>query len=113
MWVVAKPLLSFLTGPAGRVLLFVLAFLVWGLYQRVDATADCEDAQLREELAESNRQLQIANGIAEDARGRADAAEGIIENLKGLADELSVEIQAEGRGCTLDPATIERLRRIR
>lgn len=109
MWVAGKTILGFLGGPAGRLLLIALAFFAWGSYQRIDATADCEAAELREELIEAQRQAKIAEQIAAEARDRADAAEANIETLKGLADELTEDIQAAGRGCAIDPATRDRL----
>ena len=113
MWVVVKPLLSILSGPVGRYALIGLAFLAWSAYQRADATADCQDDHLREELAESNRQLGIAQGIAAEARTRADGAQAAITELEGLAHELSTEIRESGDGCTLDPDIAERLRGLR
>lgn len=109
----ASAALSFIGSPAGRLLLIALAFFAWGAYQRLDATADCEAAQLREELAESQRQLSIAQQIALEARSRADAAEKDIEELKGIADALTSEINAQGGGCALDSDTRDRLLRIR
>lgn len=110
---VASVALSFLSGPAGRVLLIGLAFFAWGTYQRIDATRDCEEAELREELLESQRQLGIAESIASEARSRADVAEADIEKLKGLSDEITKDIAAGGGGCVIDDATAERLRRIK
>lgn len=113
MWVAARAALSFIGSPAGRLLLIGLAFLAWGAYQRGDATADCKEAQLREELLESQRQLSIAQQIASDARERADTVEANITVLKGLADELTQEIEGTGRGCIVDADTRERLLRIK
>lgn len=113
MWVAARAAISFIASPAGRLMLIVLAFLAWGAYQRIDATADCEEAQLREELAESQRQLSIARQIATEARSRADEAEEDIAELKGLADALISEIQGSGGGCAIDSDTRDRLLRIR
>lgn len=109
MWVAARAALSFFGGPAGRLLLIVLAFFAWGSYQRIDATADCEEAELREELKEAQRQAGIAQEIAREARQRADAAEKDMAELKGLADDLTDEINASGGGCRLDPDIRERL----
>lgn len=113
MWVAARLAFSFFSGPAGKLLLLVLAFLAWGTYQRVDATSDCEEAELRRELQEAQRQAQIAEEIAEEARIRADQAEADTQKLKELADEVSSQIDTEGRGCAIDPDTRERLLEIR
>jgi len=106
-------LLQFFTGPAGRVVLLALAFVGWTLYQRHDATRDCEAAELLDELTESQRQLEIANQIAEDARGRADNTEREMTVLEGLYGELKRDLVTRpGTSCPIDPDTRERLLRI-
>lgn len=107
-------LIRFFMGPAGRVVLLALAFLGWTMYQRVDATRDCEAAELREELIESQRQLEIAKGIAQDARERADLRENEMAETERLYDELIQDIKDRpGTACGIDPATRERLLRIK
>lgn len=114
MWVAAKALSSFFFSPAGRTLLIVLAFLVWGAYQSHEATSDCREAQLREQLQESQRQESIARKIAAEARGRADAAETERERLEDLADDLIQDIEnTTGSDCVVDPDLRERLLRIK
>lgn len=109
---VASSMLGFFSGPAGRVALIGLAFLAWGAYQRIDATSDCKEDELRRDLIEAQRQLEIAQGISENARSRADEAERKLETLEGLADEIRTDIESSGAGCVIDDATAERLRRI-
>jgi hypothetical protein len=101
-----------LSTQAGQLLLLGLAFIAWTSYQRFDATQDCQDEQLLADLAESNRQLQIANDIAAEARARADEVETAMTELRELADGLTEEI-AEGDGCAIDPDMADRLRAIR
>lgn len=110
MWVAVKGLLSFLGSPAGRLLLIALAFFAWGAYQRVDATADCKEDQVRQQLAEAQRQNAIAARIAAEARQRADAAEAEITRLERIADEIANDTDAS---CPISPADLERLQRIR
>lgn len=102
---------QFLFSPAGRVVLIALSFLAWGAYQRHDATKDCQEEELRRQLAESQRQLVIAQQIATEARRRADQRELEVEELRDLANEITEDV--EGSGCSIDDATVEQLRRIR
>lgn len=101
---------SFLFSPAGKTLALVLAVLAWTAYSRHDATKDCQEAQLAAELKESQRQLVIANRIAEEARTRADQMATEIVELKDLADDI---VQNPGSSCSLDDGDVERLLRIR
>lgn len=109
MWVAAKALLSFVGSPAGQILLAVLAFLAWGGYQRIDATADCREDQLQAELEEAQRQNVIAAEEAAEARVRADQAQTELRRLKEIADEIA---NSPDNSCAISPADAERLRRI-
>lgn len=114
MWVAASVALKFATSPAGRLVLIALAFLAWGTYQRIDATSDCKDAQLQEELEEAQRQNAIAARIAAEARARADLAEAETAKLKEIADAIEKDIMDDpDRGCVIGPADLERLRSIK
>ena len=107
-------LIQILFGPAGRIALLALAFVGWTLYQRHDATRDCEAAEMVEELIESQRQLEIANQIAQDARGRADNTEREMSVLEELYGELKRDLTTRpGTSCPIDPDTRERLLRIK
>jgi peptidoglycan hydrolase CwlO-like protein len=110
MFSVAR-VIAFLTGPAGRMLLLVLAFVGWTVYQRHDATMDCEAEQLKQDLLESQRQLEKSNKIAKDARERADQTEVEMAETERLFDELKNEI--ENRACRIDDDLRERLLRIK
>lgn len=106
--------ISFLLGPAGKVIMISLAFVGWTMYQRHDATSTCEAAELRKELIESQRQLEIATQIAEDARARADATETEMAETERLYDELSTDLKARpDAACPLSPDTRQRLLRIK
>lgn len=103
-------LVQFMLGPAGRIVLLALAFGAWTLYQRYDATRDCEADNLREELIESQRQLEIAQGIAEDARERANQTEQEMAETERRYDELTKDLlDRPETACRLDPDTRKRL----
>lgn len=103
-------LVAFMMGPAGRVVLLALAFVVWTMYQRVDATRDCEAAELQEELVETQRQLAIANEIAQGARDRADQTEAEMALAEGRYNELKQDLAGRpDAACPIDPDTRERL----
>lgn len=107
-------LVQFLLGPAGKVILLGVAFVGWTLYQRHDATQTCEAAELREELIESQRQLAIAEKIAEDARGRANQTEQEMTQIGIQYEELQRKLQAApDTACPIDPDTRDRLLKIR
>lgn len=106
--------LRFVGSPAGRLLMIGLAFLAWGTYQRIDATRDCKEAQLQEELKEAQRQNAIAARIAAEARARADQAEAQVAKLREIADAIEKDIMDDpDRGCVIGPADLERLRSIK
>ncbi len=105
-----KQIMSILMGPAGKVILLALAFVGWTVYQRMDATSDCEATELRKELIESQRQLEIANRIAQDARARADQTENEIAETERLYNELVTDLKSiPTASCPIDPAIRERL----
>lgn len=107
--------IQFLLGPAGKVLILGLAFGAWTLYHRIDATRDCEAAELREELLESQRQLEIAQRIADNARDRANKTEQEMSEVERLYDDLKTDLeQRETVGtCHIDPDLADRLRAIK
>lgn len=106
--------LSFFMGPAGKIALLALAFVFWTLYQRHDATRDCEAEQLREELIESQRQLEIANKIVEAARERADRVETEMAEIERLNNEIKQTLLDNTEApCPISPAFRERLLRIK
>ena len=106
-------LVSFLLGPAGKIILLALAFVSWTMYQRYDATSDCESDALRLDLIESQRQLKIAEGIADDARARADQTEAEMSETERRYDELKTDLESSPEtSCPIDPDTRERLLRI-
>lgn len=104
-------ILRFLTGPAGRIVLLGLAFAGWTIYQRVDATRSCESAQLQEELIEAQRQLGLAQKIAEDARAKADQTEREMTEIERLNDALQTDLAARPAtaACIINDTDRERL----
>lgn len=47
-------LARFFFTPAGKFLAVILALVLWTMYHRADATADCRDKYAAEEIAEAN-----------------------------------------------------------
>ena len=109
---VAKAI-SFAFSPAGRIILIGLAFAAWTAYQRHDATADCEAEQLREELIEVQRQLEVSREIAANARTRADAAEAELQTATEAQNDLVEELETSGTSCPIPDNIRERLLDIR
>lgn len=107
--------LQFLLGPAGKVLILGLAFAGWTLYHRMDATRACEAEELQAELLESNRQLEIAQRIADNARERATRTEQEMSEVERLYDDLKTDLaqRQDGGSCRIDPALADRLRAIK
>ena len=112
MWV-AKAALSFFMGPAGRIVLVVLAFLAWTAYQRMDATRNCKDEQARVQLEEANRKLIEAQRIAEAARARADRSDAEIEEMGAERDAILSELETRGDVCVIPDDIRQRLRALR
>lgn len=112
--ILGSKLIGFFMGPAGRIALLAIAFVGWTLYQRHDATADCEAEELRQELIESQRQLAISNQIANAARERADQTEQEMAETERLYDEIKKDLLARPEAnCPISPATRDRLLRIK
>lgn len=112
MWV-AKAALSFFMGPAGRIVLVVLAFLAWTAYQRMDATRNCKEEQARVQLEEANRKLVEAQRIAEEARARADRTDAELEQMGAERDAILSELESRGDVCVVPDDIRQRLRAIR
>jgi len=101
-------------GPAGKIILLVLAFSAWTLYQRHDATRTCEAEVFQEQLIETQRQLVISDRIAQEARERADATEAEINVLEGQLDDFQNAMQSRpGSSCPIPDDLRERLLRIK
>lgn len=106
--------LQWFLGPAGKMVLLVVAFAGWTLYQRYDATRDCEATEAVAQLKESQRQLEIAKGIAEGARERANVTETEITILEGQLDELKQNLRGDpANRCIIPDDVRERLLRIK
>ena len=105
--------MSLLLGPGGRIILAVLAFAAWTIYQRADATSDCREAQFRVELQEANRKLKESAEITIRAEKRAQQSAEALVQAERQKDELLSELRASGETCLLPESTLERLRSIR
>lgn len=103
-----------LGSPVGRALGLLLALVVWTTYHRLDAASEarqsCEDAQLVATVEERERQLAVAEKIAQDARDRADQAEAEMRDLREAADAI---IEQAGDTCDIPDGVRQRLRDIR
>ena len=116
-WVVAgtlKRIFGFLFSPAGKFLVVVLAFALWTMYQRADATAACVADYASQEIEEANRQATIATGIAKRARERADRSEAELNELEQSYDALKKDIENGALGSCLMPDDVrDRMLRIK
>ena len=109
-----KRLVGFLFSPAGKFVVALLAFFVWTVYQRMDATADCVAKQEAEAILESNRQAEIAKEIAAKARDRADQTEAELAELGKAYESLKNDIETGALGsCPIPDSLRERLLRIK
>lgn len=111
MWVVSAALKFFFT-PGGKVLLAVLAFVGWTAYQRIDATRNCKEDQVRVQLEEANRKLAEAQRIADAARARADRTDAEIEQMGAERDAILSELESRGDVCVVPDDLRQRLRAI-
>lgn len=104
----------FLRSPVGRAFGVALVFCAWTAYQRVDAASDakaaCQQDQFEALVAEKERQLAVAEEIAQDARKRADKAESEMLELREAADAITSEL---GGSCDIPDDIRQRLRAIR
>lgn len=108
MWAV-----KLIFSPVGKVLLAVLAFVTWTAYQRADATADCRDEQLRQELEQANRMLVEAQRLASEASLRAARTAQELKLLEADRDSILSDMEARGASCPIPDDLRERLRAIR
>lgn len=102
-----------LRSPIGRAVGLLLAFVAWTTYQRLDAASDarqsCNDAHFVAQVAEQERQLAVAEKIAQDARERADRAESEMLQLREAANEIANGIEGS---CAIPDDIRRRLRAI-
>ena len=106
-------ILSMVFSPVGKIAMVVLAFVAWTGYQRMDATTDCREDQLRVELTEANRQLEAARGIADRARERADKTLEQLAERTEASDALITELRAADSSCVISDDVRKRLLDIR
>lgn len=117
-WLIARFTLprvwGFLTSPAGKVMLVVLAFVAWTVYQRLDATAACNAEHIAADQREAIRQTELAQNIARAATQRADEAEAESARMEIENDQLKALIESgEIASCDIPDDARERLLRIR
>lgn len=117
-WLVARfalpRVVGFLTSPAGKVMLIVLAFVAWTVYQRVDATATCNAEHVAADQREALRQTELAQNIARAATERADEAEREAALMETENEQLKELIESgEISTCDISDDARERLLRIR
>ncbi len=103
-----------LRSPVGRAIGLLLLFVAWTTYQRIDAATDakvsCQQDQFEALVTEKERQLAVAEEIAQDARERADRAESEILELREAANAVTDQIEG---GCDIPDNVRDRLRAIR
>lgn len=103
---------GFLKSGGGKILVFALALSIWTTYQRMDAgtkaRASCESSHLKAQIAEQNRQLEVSQKIAQDARARAEEAQTQLTALKGVADGLRKELETRSDADCAIPDDIRR-----
>lgn len=103
-----------LRNPMGQALGVLLALTIWTVYQRQDAASDaeslCQQEQFEAQVAEKERQLAVAEEIAQDARRRADSAEAEMLTLREAANEV---LEESGPSCDIPDDLRQRLRDIR
>lgn len=121
MWgasAILQPILKILVGPAGRIVLVVLAGLAWTTYQRMDAAQEaramCRADQLTAELAKQKLLTAAADQAARSARQQADQTEALIEGLERQRDELLQAATLSTQSCDAwTPAFVDGLRDIK
>lgn len=105
---------KFLSSPAGKLVLVLVLMFSWTLYHRIDARRGCEAAELAKDLEEANRQLVIAQEIADEARVKADQTEAEMAGLEQSNEELKAAIDAGYVAtCPVPDDVRDRLLRIR
>ncbi len=111
-------ILTFFLGPAGRVILIVLAFVAWTVYQR-DQAADaareeCQAEQLQRTLDEIIRQRDAAQQALAGAERQRQETEREMDTLEEERNAILRELAERGAGvCDIPDDVLERLRNIR
>ncbi len=103
-----------LRSPVGHALGAVLLLVGWTAYHRIDAAreaaSECKQDQFEAQVAEKERQLAVAEKIAQDARDRASVAEGEMTRLREAANVL---LEDPRPSCDIPDDVRQRLRAIR
>jgi signal transduction histidine kinase len=111
--------LSLLTGPAGKYILIVVAFIAWTVYQR-DQAADraretCQAETLRETIKELQRQRRAAEEAMKRAAEQAAKTDEELATLRKAYDEAlsSIDTELGSASCAIPDDVLERLRNIK
>lgn len=111
-------LIGFILSPAGRIILVVLAFVLWTIVQR-DQAADrardeCRADQIQQTLDEVLRQRDAARASLAEAERQARRTEAELRQLEIDRDQIIEDLQDRGTvQCAVPDDIIERLRNIR
>lgn len=111
--------MSFLLSPSGRIVLIVIAFFAWTVYQRdlaaKGARDTCQADQLRVTLAEMTRQRDAAQQALNSAEKQAERTQSEISALEkdNAEAKSSLPEGIRSNSCVIPESTIKRLRNIR
>lgn len=101
-------------SPVGQALGVLLLLTGWTVYHRQDAAseaaAECRADQFQAQVVEKERQLAVAEKIAQDARDRANAAEVEMIRLREAANAL---LEDPSPSCDIPDDVRQQLRAIR
>lgn len=102
----------------GRIILGVIAFLVWLQWHDAKvadrARSECQAETLRRTLQEVQRQKEAAEALLEEARERAEVSQREVDLLEREKDAINEEMAKAGNQCEpVSDAILERLRNIR
>lgn len=109
------PILGGLFSPLGRIVLILVAFGWWTLYQRNDAAeearSECQAAHLRRVITEIERQRDAAQDALERAERQAEIDAKEMAELESERDDLVAN--AKTGPCDINDSDLGRLRNIR
>lgn len=108
--------LWFINSTAGRIVLAVVAFMVWLHFHDAKvadrARGECQAETLRRTLTETERQKQAADEALADAEKQQTATDAELATLKRQKEALYAELGK--KSCKpVSPDVLERLRNIR
>ncbi len=112
-----KGMLAFATSTPGKIILGVIAFMVWLSFHDAKvanrAKTECQADTLRATLTEVQRQKDVADALLADAEKQADESDREIAQLN-IEKDRAVADAKKLKACEpVPPAVLERLRRIK